>query len=339
MKSYSGNLFVNFALDYRMKKFHIQRFSTLYKRAWDDFVSKAEVHSILFYRDYMEYHKDRFEDYSLMIFQEDKLVAIFPANLRPNGEVHTHQGLSYGGLIFEKHTYFKSRVNIYELVLRYFLINNVKGIYLRSVPLCYVDDNSHAIILDWIGAANIRNDIYSYIPKGAYVGSNKDRKKYLKKAIKNDFKFKESNDYDFFWDRILIPNLKKRHNTQPVHSALEIKNLKNKFPDSIKLFGVFSNTKMRAGVVVFVHRDVAHTQYISADEQRSDGSLDYLIDNVIKKYNETKSFSFGTSSENMGGNINEGLLYWKESFRSLNTVQSFYAIPTANHFKLNNRLV
>ena len=321
-----------------MKKFFVQRYSAQHKRDWDGFVSKAEVHSILFYRDFIEYHSDRFEDYSLLIFREDKLVAIFPANICSNGEIHTHQGLSYGGFIFEKHTYFKTRVSIYELVLKYFLINNVSDVYIRSVPLCYENDNSHALILDWIGAVNIRNDIYSYIPKGAYVGSNKDRKKYIKKALKNDFKTMESNDFDFFWDNLLIPNLKKRHNTQPVHSAFEIKNLKNKFPDSIKLYGVFKNNLMRAGVVVFVHRDVVHTQYIAGDEQRSDGSLDFLIESVVKKYNETKIFSFGTSSENHGKLINNGLLYWKESFRAVNELQRFYCVKTKNHIHLNNRL-
>lgn len=321
-----------------MKKIFVQRYSAQHKRAWDDFVSKAEVHSILFYRNYIEYHSNRFVDYSLMIFQEDKLVAIFPANICSNGEIHTHQGLSYGGFIFEKHTYFKTRVNIYELVLKYLLVNNVRDVYLRGVPSCYANDNSNDLVLQWISAVNIRNDIYSYIPKGAYIGSNKDRKKYIKKALKNDFKIMESNDFDFFWDNLLIPNLKKRHNTQPVHSAFEIKNLKNKFPDSIKLYGVFKNNLMRAGVVVFVHRDVVHTQYIAGDEQRSDGSLDFLIESVVKKYNETKIFSFGTSSENHGKLINNGLLYWKESFRAVNELQRFYCVKTKNHIHLNNRL-
>lgn len=321
-----------------MKNFIIQRYSATHKQAWDDFVSKAEVHSVLFYRDFIEYHSDRFEDYSLMIFQENKLVAIFPANICANGELHTHQGLSYGGIIFDYHVYFKTRVNVYESVLKYLLNNNIGVVYMRSVPSCYTNDNSHALILHWIGADSFRKDIYSYIPSGAYVESNKDRKKYIKKASKNDFEFVESNDFDFFWDKLLIPNLKKRFNTHPVHSLVEIKNLKNKFPDFLKLYCVFKDDVMRAGVVVLIHRDVVHTQYIAGDEHRSDGSLDFLIESVIKKYNPYKTFSFGSSSESQGKLINNGLLYWKESFRSVNEVQEFYCLKTKNHTHLIDRL-
>ena len=47
----------------------------------------------------MEYHKDRFDDYSLLIFDvKDKLVAVLPAHKVEN-ILHSHQGLTYGGLV------------------------------------------------------------------------------------------------------------------------------------------------------------------------------------------------------------------------------------------------
>ena len=53
----------------------------------------------MFHRYYMNYHQDRFEDHSLMIFKEDRLVAVFPANQREK-IVQSHGGLSYGGLVY-----------------------------------------------------------------------------------------------------------------------------------------------------------------------------------------------------------------------------------------------
>ena len=44
----------------------------------------------------MDYHKDRFEDYSLMVFKDEKLVAVLPAN-RVEDKLFSHQGLTYGG--------------------------------------------------------------------------------------------------------------------------------------------------------------------------------------------------------------------------------------------------
>jgi hypothetical protein len=43
----------------------------------------------------MEYHEERFHDYSLLIFEEDKLIAVLPA--KPMRDLFIHQGLTYGG--------------------------------------------------------------------------------------------------------------------------------------------------------------------------------------------------------------------------------------------------
>jgi hypothetical protein len=52
---------------------------------------------LLFHRDFMEYHSDRFQDYSLCGFEEDKLCGITQTELRT---VYSHQGLTYGGLVY-----------------------------------------------------------------------------------------------------------------------------------------------------------------------------------------------------------------------------------------------
>ena len=83
-KNKSGNLFVKFAFYFLMKLLKVQRYSAKHKKVWDDFVSEVELHSILFYRDYMEYHSDRFTDYSLMVHKDQKLIAIMPANIDEN---------------------------------------------------------------------------------------------------------------------------------------------------------------------------------------------------------------------------------------------------------------
>ena len=46
----------------------------------------------------MEYHSDRFEDFSLMVYDKSELIALLPLNIIEN-KVYSHQGLSYGGLI------------------------------------------------------------------------------------------------------------------------------------------------------------------------------------------------------------------------------------------------
>lgn len=58
----------------------IHRYTTAYHRDWNDFVSESSNSTFLFLREYMEYHADRFTDYSLLVYDGNKLLALLPAN-------------------------------------------------------------------------------------------------------------------------------------------------------------------------------------------------------------------------------------------------------------------
>ena len=76
----------------------IHRYTAAYHRDWNDFVSESSNGTFLFLREYMEYHADRFTDYSLLVYEGNKLLALLPAN-RSGDVLYSHAGLTYGGLI------------------------------------------------------------------------------------------------------------------------------------------------------------------------------------------------------------------------------------------------
>ena len=78
--------------------FEIRRYTEADKAAWDAFVAQSKNGTFLFFRDYMDYHRDRFDDHSLMFYLDGRLYALLPAN-RVGETLYTHQGLSYGGLV------------------------------------------------------------------------------------------------------------------------------------------------------------------------------------------------------------------------------------------------
>ena len=49
----------------------------------------------------MDYHSDRYLDYSLLIYKKDVLISILAAN-RVDDQLYSHQGLTYGGFILDK---------------------------------------------------------------------------------------------------------------------------------------------------------------------------------------------------------------------------------------------
>ena len=77
------------------------RYSPLQKTVWDDFIENSKNGTFMLKRDYMDYHADRFKDFSLMFYEDDKLIAVMPASVHGD-EIRSHGGLTYGGIVSNK---------------------------------------------------------------------------------------------------------------------------------------------------------------------------------------------------------------------------------------------
>lgn len=178
----------------------------------------------------------------------------------------------------------------------------------------------------------IRRDTLSVLNVQQKPKPSKDRIAGNKRALKNNLVVKEVETFDAFWNTILIPNLNAKHEARPVHSLAEIKYLKRKFPKQIRQFNVYKNDEIVAGTTIFETKYVAHSQYISGNEDKNIiGSLDFLHLYLMQEVFADKAyFDFGISNENQSKNINQGLQYWKEGFGARTITQDFYQIDLKN---------
>ena len=77
----------------------VERYAPSMAAEWDDFVSRARNATFLFRRGYMDYHADRFNDFSLVARDgSQRIVALLPANAAGDC-IESHGGLTYGGWI------------------------------------------------------------------------------------------------------------------------------------------------------------------------------------------------------------------------------------------------
>ncbi len=100
--------------------FLVKKYRSDLRASWNEFVSKSKNATFLFYRDYMDYHSDRFNDFSILIYKNKSLVGLIPANIFENS-VYSHQGLSYGGLLLEnnfKTTFFEGDDDVCNGILQ-----------------------------------------------------------------------------------------------------------------------------------------------------------------------------------------------------------------------------
>ncbi len=287
----------------------------------------------------MDYHKERFEDYSLMIYKNDLLFALLPANSLDH-HVYSHQGLTYGGLLLQSDCKFEDVLEAFKSALRFLTENGFDSLQLKILPKMYHRLPSDEIdYLMFITEAQIiRRDFSAVVDMlNPLPISSSNRKRNLKKAKANNIEVKEVNEFEAFFNVILVPNLKEQHAAMPTHSVEEINSLKSNFPNHIRQFNAYHNNEIIAGVTVFETENVAHAQYISTINSKKEyAGLDAIFDELLHRiYNDKRYFSFGISNENQGKNINQGLLKWKESFGARAIIHDFYEINTKNYNLLN----
>lgn len=284
----------------------------------------------------MEYHNDRFKDYSLLVFKNDKLVALLPANI-VGSVVYSHQGLSYGGVIVKDNCKAEDFILIFRALLQYLSSYSIENLIVKTLPFIYNKSLSEEFNYSIYFLKHLvkATDSYFVIDNLAQYKPNRNRKRAIVIATTNKLEIVEEG-LEFFWESILTKNLHDKFGVKPVHTISEIKLLQSQFPKNIKSYFVKNENRICAGAVLFIANDVVHFQYSSGDEERTEtGALDFLFDYIIRKYSSYKYISFGSSSTDKTLKIDKGLAYWKESFGAKLLPQTTYNIDTSSYTNLD----
>jgi len=266
----------------------------------------------------------------LMAYDEkSRLIAILPANIKEN-KLHSHQGLTFGGLVVNNKT-TTELVHVIFLALLDFLKaqGSIVSFIYKRIPDFYCSHPSqedlYALFL--LKADLYRRDVSSLIDLNALYPYSKLRKRSVNKARKNEVAITNDDDLSSFWE-LLSQVLQFKHGAKPVHSLEEINLLRLKFPRNIKCFTARLGGELVAGALIYETDDVAHTQYLASSERgRDTGALDLVIDHLLKTvYKDKKYFNFGISTEENGQYLNKGLIAQKEGFGARAFVQDYYEI-------------
>lgn len=306
---------------------------------WNAFIRHAKNSTFLFHRDFLSYHKQRFEDASVMIYEKDALIAVFPANFRDEMVV-SHEGLSYGGLVCLKEIRLNTYLGIWEAVLRYYQALGIRRIRIKSLPSIYSNYRSDELgyVIFLLEGVCYRKDVLLVVNQANRLKISNNRKRSIDKGFQEGFYVEENDDFELFWSQILEPNLLEKHGVRPVHSVEDMRLLKQRFPKEIRLFNAYAaDGTLAAGVVVFKTDRVAHLQYISGTPAwNAKGAVDWLHHYLMEVvFRETPYFDFGSCNELEGRKLNGGLLHWKEGFGARTVVQEFYELEVERWNNLN----
>ncbi len=307
----------------------IKRYEPTLQPLWDQHVLHAKNGHFMHQRAYMEYHADRFHDHSLLLCDEtDRVLAALPA-CEAQDTLHSHQGLTFGGLITTVDSRAASVLQMLEAIVSYATAQGFKRFSYKAMPHIYhqhpASEDEYALFR--LGARLTRVDITTTVDYASPIHFSTLRKRGAKKAEKAGVTIRRSNDYASF-HAIIRAIVEGKYETQATHSQSELELLAGRFSDAITLHGAYLGDEMLAGVLIFETASVAHAQYIGATPHgRELGALDMLFSQLIQQeYAAKRYFDFGISTEQAGRFLNEGLIAQKEGFGGRGVVHKFFEL-------------
>ena len=127
-----------------MKNYTIKKYESQDYQQWNAFLGKAKNATFLFHRDFMEYHSDRFLDASLIVLEDEKWVAVLPAN-RVEDIIYSHQGLTYGGLVYDEKINCEKVEEILNNILNHLKLNKISEVRFKLILSFYNNSPCHEL--------------------------------------------------------------------------------------------------------------------------------------------------------------------------------------------------
>ena len=298
---------------------------------WDEFVLSTSGGTLHSRREFLNYHKEKFEDLSFIFTLDNEIVAVLAAAVL-NDKLVSHPGASYGGLIYKQNLKLEQIIEIKKIIFEQSINRNIKKLEFRFpysiISKNYFDkfkytisSNTHKVyreISQFIDLDNLDKNQYST----NFVRILKKNKNIHTKLSTN------KDDISSFY-KILEKNL-LRHDTKPTHTLEELVYLIENL-DNCKLFLTIDEKDIIVSgtFVIELTKNTAHTFYLCSDYRFINKSpLVSTIDFVAKYYKKSgfNHLNLGISSENRGESINLNLNMFKEKFNSYGTVRETFNV-------------
>ena len=313
--------------------YSVERYRPELQDEWNAFVRGSRNGTFLFDRGYMNYHADRFEDFSLVVRNKKGRVKAMLAANREEDRVVSHGGLTYGGFIIDSSAGTASMLDVFDSAIEYLAAAGIRELTYKAVPHIYhrepCEEDLYALFR--LDAQLVRRDVGACACPSQIDPPSGRLRWWIRKAEEAGVVVEESERFEDFWP-VLADNLAARHQAAPAHSLSEIKLLKSLFPGNIHLFLAKRGASVLAGSVVYETVNVAHSQYAGTTEEgRALGAQNLIALTLLRsRFREKKWFDYGISTESEGRVLNAGLQDFKEGFGLRALVYDRYRITLPN---------
>jgi len=305
-------------------KLLIKKYESTNLKLWDDFTLNKSLNGTIYHTmTFLSYHKNRFEDSSIMIYDKNKLISVFPC-CKVNQEYYSHRGSTCGGIvILEKYYTLTKLTEIMNMIYSYYNGN----IHIKLSETVYFKNNIKNDLLNFVLSQKCKSyqDISLFFNINRNVNiidsfPKNDNKRLLLKYIKMNEKnitFAVSNkieDYKNYY-YLLEKFLKDKNDVKPLHNLDEFILLKELLGENQFLFlSKDSNGDILSGALVFlINNETYYTVYLMTNYDKLNSQVFYLLYELFElaKKNNINTVNLGACSTGGGENI----LYSKYTFK------------------------
>lgn len=318
-----------------MSEIELRPYTDADRETWDRLARDGRNACLLFERDFMDYHRDRYADASWVAWRGARPVALLPANRVESAgsrRLISHGGLTFGGWVLDESLGAVDVIGLFEVLVPRLREAGYDQLSYRPMPHIFhrlpSEDDLYALMR--LGARLVRIDLAHTIDLERRPGLARGRRFALARARKAGVQVRKSENWSAFWD-ILTDLLRTRHGVSPTHGLAEIERLAAAFPQRIRLHGAYLDDRLLAGAVSFDYGSALHAQYLGASPAgREVGALDAVVCHLIDEDAPARRWlSLGASTHDQGRQLNEGLSAQKEMFGARATVLTHFALDLA----------
>jgi len=306
----------------------VVRYGDDMKEDWDSCVAQAKNGSFLFMRDYMDYHRERFDDHSLLFVRKNRTIACLPAH-RVDDVLNSHRGLTFGGLVMCEGIRLSEVRAIFGALLAHMKSNDLRTLYYRYMPHPYhrLPAEEDIFVLSGLGARVTEPKATCVVPAGTPALYSPQIRRTIKRFSHADLTLRRSFEFAGFMALCEV-HLWDRRGARPVHSGEELTRLAARFPDNIELYVVERGSDIEGGTVIYRNGACARSQYVAQSQFGKKARIipaiyDHILGNVLPS---GTMFDFGHSADPATGLLDETLHSYKEGFGARTIQLSSYEL-------------
>ena len=146
---------------------------------WESFLSNSVNGNFMHSKKFLNYHGNKFTDFSILIYEDTNLLGILPAAIHPLMEntVVSHPGATYGGLIHKINLRGEKTYRLFKEIFHFYKSEGFEYFIYKAIPSFYnqipIKDDIHALFR--LSSQIIRSDISSTINLKEKINPSKRR--------------------------------------------------------------------------------------------------------------------------------------------------------------------